>query len=268
MIGGGKIEHCCHHTTAVVSNVLKSGGSDFKMEDYPPMSISETQPHSSANVESKGMVAADSEEDSKQKQKCVYMDLVNKEETCDIYLDGVQESKTLPSERDLQELRFDNLKSLLAKSSRYAELLLVKVKKEEEKQSRRSRKRKSLDTVGSDSKKKRSNASNCQMLSRAELETLAAGDGSKQDEKEDEHLQEFDEPKSFTGSFISLIFLFVYKTIQEQIKVNAAHQSGAKFDRFWLGKGISQTILVFLCPKNDVKIRLSQDFSKDVIPGD
>ena len=131
------------------------------------------------------------------------IDFVKKEETSDIDVDRcVQEGgKSLPSERDLQDLRFDNLKSLLPKSSRYAELLLVKVKKNEEKQSKRGRKRKNLETGGSNPKKKPSSDQKFQMLSRAELETLVACEGSKQEEKDDEHLQEFDEPKNFTGGF-------------------------------------------------------------------
>ena len=113
---------------------------------------------------------------------------------------SVENAKSIPSNQDLQELRFDNLKSLLAKSSRYAELLLVKVKNDEEKQSsKRGRKRKTNENGGTDSKKRRNNAANCPMLSRTELETLAAGEGQPKDDKEDEHLQEFDEPKNFTG---------------------------------------------------------------------
>merc|ERR1712226_220732 len=104
---------------------------------------------------------------------------------------------------NIQEVRYENLKALLSKSSRYSSLLLAKLQVDEKKESqpKRGKKRKSASDPAETKKRQRSRRleeSVLKDITKEQMKESASGDYVE--EQDLSHLQQYETPKSFHGN--------------------------------------------------------------------
>ena len=105
---------------------------------------------------------------------------------------------------NIQEVRYENLKALLSKSSRYSSLLLTKLQVDERKESKQAkrtgRKRKSENEESRNKKKQRSRKLDEKVLKDITKEDMTRSAANENAEKDDHtHLCQYETPKSFHG---------------------------------------------------------------------